>query len=470
MKPFRILLIAVLIASLGAWGCGGDDSGPVSITGALQKGPLLQGSSLTVAMLTSSGAPRGTNYNTTTSSDLGDFSVTAQTTGPAELVGEGFYFNEIINGLSGAPITLRALYEVVGSGEQHAYLNVFTHMSSGLALKLLTEGSGVTEAVAEAENKLFEALGILHPEGALQANGTSMDLMGSDSPDNQYIMAVSCIVAKAAELRALTPNEVDARLQELLNDIRSQLQNSETITPTYKQYLRDAESSFNPMAECTQNLADYLYDKTGVAHDLPDPNTCADMDGDGVPNASDPDIDGDGVLNVDDCDPWDQNLLGFTYLDETTGLMWQNCWEDELYLSWQEAMDYCDDLDLDGYTDWRLPDIDELISLLRGCVDGTPTGDLSPSACVMTPAGCAATDSCGGVSSCTHCWWNSGPGADGCYWDPALVGTCSTYWSSSSHVPYTSDTWTVSFHSGCVCSYDDKVFDFFYARCVRGGP
>jgi hypothetical protein len=251
---------------------GSGDAGPVTITGALQKGPFIQGSSLDVAMLDATGAPTGLSYGTTTTSDLGDFSVTAATTGPSELVGEGYYFNEITNGLSGAPSTLRAIYEVVGSGEQSAYLNVFTHMSSGLAMSRLANGDTVHDAVAYAENALFAALGILHPSGALEANGTMMDLAGADSPDNQYIAAVSCIIDKAAELRAETPDEVDAQLQSLINDIRSQLQKSENITDEYKGYIRAGEAALDPQADCMQNLSDYLYDKTGVVPDLPDPN------------------------------------------------------------------------------------------------------------------------------------------------------------------------------------------------------
>ncbi|MCP4675596.1 MAG: DUF1566 domain-containing protein [Deltaproteobacteria bacterium] len=73
------------------------------------------------------------------------------------------------------------------------------------------------------------------------------------------------------------------------------------------------------------------------------------------------------------------------------------CWQDPpstSYIYWAAANSHCDGLTVGGFTDWEPPSIDELVSLLRGCQNGTATGDLSLSTCQMTPAGCAATDSC----------------------------------------------------------------------------
>jgi hypothetical protein len=42
--------------------------------------------------------------------------------------------------------------------------------------------------------------------------------------------------------------------------------------------------------------------------------------------------------------------------------MWQKI-PDSRGLSWQEAVDYCESLELDGYTDWRIPSLKELFSI-----------------------------------------------------------------------------------------------------------
>ncbi|MBP5435593.1 DUF1566 domain-containing protein [bacterium] len=49
--------------------------------------------------------------------------------------------------------------------------------------------------------------------------------------------------------------------------------------------------------------------------------------------------------------------------DLITGLMWQK--EADFNGSWQAALKYCEDLDYAGYTDWRLPNKNELASLLN---------------------------------------------------------------------------------------------------------
>ena len=201
---------------------------------------------------------------------------------------------------------------------------------------------------------------------------------------------------------------------------------------------------------------------------------CSDSDG-GADGDGDTDTDVDTESGIapamTDCDGGK--------LDLATNLCWQDL-PSGYEMNWYEAagvyddtsnpdtLDYCGDLDHGGHSDWRLPNIDELKSLLRGCQDGTATGYLRSSLCEMTPAGCAETDTCSGISNCLGCSYLSGPGADGCYWNSTLTGTCWPYWSSSSYTYYEVYAWCVSFR------YGDVFFNYksnsSHARCVRGGP
>jgi hypothetical protein len=47
------------------------------------------------------------------------------------------------------------------------------------------------------------------------------------------------------------------------------------------------------------------------------------------------------------------------WLDIGSSLMWQNDGKDS-YKNWKEAKEYCANLSLRGFNDWRLPTIDEL--------------------------------------------------------------------------------------------------------------
>lgn len=51
-----------------------------------------------------------------------------------------------------------------------------------------------------------------------------------------------------------------------------------------------------------------------------------------------------------------------TVYDPTTKLMWQDNSE-SIIRNWQNAITYCDNLTLGGYSDWRLPEIKELLSI-----------------------------------------------------------------------------------------------------------
>ncbi|WP_372773794.1 DUF1566 domain-containing protein [Mangrovibacterium sp.] len=51
-----------------------------------------------------------------------------------------------------------------------------------------------------------------------------------------------------------------------------------------------------------------------------------------------------------------------TITDNNTGLMWQGVPSSEDY-TWQEAVDYCNELELGGYDDWRMPSCKELYSI-----------------------------------------------------------------------------------------------------------
>ncbi len=51
-----------------------------------------------------------------------------------------------------------------------------------------------------------------------------------------------------------------------------------------------------------------------------------------------------------------------TVTDKVTGLMFQV--SETLPMTWEEALRYCEDLNLAGYSDWRLPNLRELMSIV----------------------------------------------------------------------------------------------------------
>jgi hypothetical protein len=144
------------------------------------------------------------------------------------------------------------------------------------------------------------------------------------------------------------------------------------------------------------------------------------------------------------------------YLDPVTNLEWQRT-PTGGNMDWESAVTRCQNLNLDG-TGWRLPSIDELRSLLRGC-PATESGG----ACGTTDD-CLSRDTCM-TPACVGCEPDAGP-AGGCYWPEELGGSCEPfYWSSSNLEDDPNGAWYVIYSYGHVC-FRSKDF-FGPVRCVR---
>ena len=113
-----------------------------------------------------------------------------------------------------------------------------------------------------------------------------------------------------------------------------------------------------------------------------------------------------------------------TWLDPNTGLEWQR--ETPGRMTWYEGRDYASSLILDGKSDWRLPALKELASLLDRTIYrpvmrvGIPFRDSLP------------------------------------------------YWSATAFRRQRHSAWTIMFEGAYVLSY--YKINRYYIRCVRNGP
>jgi hypothetical protein len=156
------------------------------------------------------------------------------------------------------------------------------------------------------------------------------------------------------------------------------------------------------------------------------------------------------------------------WFDPSSGLCWEQTPSD-FVLAWDEAVVYCEDLALGGYGDWRMPTINELRSIIRGCPDtetGGPCGVTDTCLDINDAAGCYNVD------CAIACSTMGGPGIDGCYWPPELRGMPNPYYSSSLCLDPTispHQSWSVSFLEATV---DLAPLDWPVGnvRCVRGRP
>ena len=119
--------------------------------------------------------------------------------------------------------------------------------------------------------------------------------------------------------------------------------------------------------------------------------------------------------------------------DNCTGLMWKQCSEGQTgsgctgtagSYTWDAALSQCEGLSYASSTEWRLPNVKELVSIAN--------------------------------------YQNVSPAINTTYF-PATQS--DRYWSSTTYAGYPYFAWFVYFYSGNVF-YDDKAFGY-YVRCVR---
>ena len=115
--------------------------------------------------------------------------------------------------------------------------------------------------------------------------------------------------------------------------------------------------------------------------------------------------------------------------DSATGLAWQDDYSDNggdiKRATWQDALVYCEELSLGGKSDWRLPNIIELYSIV-----------------------------------------------DRSKYNPTISLvfqniTSNPYWSSTTSASGSSNAWIVNFYNGNNNRHDKT--NEYYVRCVRGG-
>ena len=123
-------------------------------------------------------------------------------------------------------------------------------------------------------------------------------------------------------------------------------------------------------------------------------------------------------------------------------------------MSQNGVIDSCENLTECGFSDWHLPAIDELRTLIRNC-DGTVTGG----ECGVGD-GCLSSKDCWTEITCASCPYNG----IGKY---SKLGDRGTLWSSSANPDTSSNGWLVNFFYGNLLSSSADLETEYHYRCVR---
>ncbi|MBN2361384.1 MAG: hypothetical protein JXR83_18175, partial [Deltaproteobacteria bacterium] len=269
----------------GAGDAGGNGIGPVvkvDLHGSVQKGPFVIGSSIEVSLLDGTLAPTGAVYNTSTINDRGEFDISFEAGGPVALQGVGYYYNEVIGGLSQSQLTLRAFYVPAAPGAQSAYVNIITQLTTERIKSLVSGGTAFAEAVTQAEGELLNELAITYPGFAPGVRGIDMNVAGGDTDSNAYLLGVSTVLTQVAVNRGGT--SIDANVQELLNSMSIDMNNG-NLGSELKAQIQTALLQIDTVQVETALAARLA--QIGSSEAVPDMDRVLDQDRDGIANIDD---------------------------------------------------------------------------------------------------------------------------------------------------------------------------------------
>ena len=152
-------------------------------------------------------------------------------------------------------------------------------------------------------------------------------------------------------------------------------------------------------------------------------------------------------------------------IDPESSLIWSKISDDGMELEYTDgsgnviypASDYCEGLEEGGFTDWRLPDINELRTLIRNC-PATQFPLVGEDSCKVTgPDHLSYND--WSNDSCVCAYDANDPGKYSKFGDSVWL------WSSSVRSDDSSHAWYISFSYGYL-DYE-TLNENFYVRCVR---
>jgi hypothetical protein len=202
-------------------------------------------------------------------------------------------------------------------------------------------------------------------------------------------------------------------------------------------------------AACAGSGPDDHGDGVGAGDDAPAPRI------DAAPGGLDAGTPGDPPASFH-CD-----VMGGVCVDPAAHLAWEHA-PPATPLAWSAAKARCEGLALAG-GGWRLPKIQELRSLIRGCANTEIGG-----ACGATDPTCTYRACMAGCDQCPSTIVN---GVRPCFWPPELGGSCdAAHWSGTAYQDSVDPgAWYVDFGNGAFV-HGWLASQPLLVRCVRDAP
>ncbi|MDF9799558.1 hypothetical protein OKW21_004821 [Catalinimonas alkaloidigena] len=270
-------LILLALISISLISCHEDEVNEpeikVNLSGYVQKGPFLNGSTVMIIELDDALQPSGRTFSTEVQDNQGTFSFSdiSLISPYVQVVGEGFYYNEVKGEASSAPLTLKALVDITDKSTVN--LNVLLHLQRERVSYLIEQGKSFEEAKTQAMQEIIHVFGI---EKNTVADAEMMDI-SKEGDDHAILLAVSATLQGRLTV---------AELSELLAGISTDVKEDGKLDSEAIQEKIRAGATYASAGVIRENLTE-RYKALGTDITLPDFEKYLDSDGDGIINSED---------------------------------------------------------------------------------------------------------------------------------------------------------------------------------------
>ena len=190
-----------------------------SISGAVQKGPYLNGTSLTFFELNEDFGQTGKNFIAQIESNTGEYNLNniVLSSDFVLIRADGFYFNEVDGETSSSSLTLYALSDI--SNRETVNVNLISNLEKDRVLYLIENGSiTFEEAKTKAQKEILNIFS-LNADNFIESESLNI---AEDGENNAILLAISVILQgyrTTGELSELIANiSTDIRTDGMLND------------------------------------------------------------------------------------------------------------------------------------------------------------------------------------------------------------------------------------------------------------
>ena len=283
MKHIRHYLVASILAcafivscSSGDDGVGGGNDNIVTpnhqtydIRGKVEKGPFISGSEISIQPMNDKLQVLGNMFNTSITDDLGNFQLgSKEFTAPfAEIIANGYFFNEVSGELSNGTLSLRALVDL--SKSESINVNILTHLKYARIKNLVKAGKSFSDANSQAQKELFEAFGL----GSLGDQDASSFSIIAGTDESAALIAISSL---------LLLNRTEAALTEYLARLSEDFGKNGCFSDNLKKQINEDKIE---LAEHLSDIADNIverYESLGISVSVKELSHFFDWDNDGV--------------------------------------------------------------------------------------------------------------------------------------------------------------------------------------------